>query len=459
MKKHTALYISTLLFLVIFTPSCKKYLDKKSDNSLIVPKTLQDIQALLDDASLMNQRITPSFLEQTTDDYFLNISLPSIDNYASRGATNQKAYRWQLYSQDYPYPNDWSKNYIPVYNANLSLEAIDKIPETNANKSQWENVKGSALFFRAYSFLNLAWTFAKAYDNTSADNDLGIVLKLSSDFNIKSTRASVRQTYERIITDALEAAELLPNSSLHVFRPSKAAAYGLLARAYLSMRDYANAFKYSNLCLNIKNNILDYNNPGSAFSTPFTNPEIIFYTEENTVFVANSTGAAKIDTILFSTYATADLRRSRFFTASQGYQRFRGSYSVSSSTFFTGIATDEIYLTRAECNARLHNKDSAMADLNFVIKNRWKNTVSYPVITAADDTDALNKILLERRKELIMRGLRWNDIKRLNKEGANITLTRKIYNDTYQLLPNANYYALPLPPDIIALTGMIQNPQ
>jgi starch-binding outer membrane protein, SusD/RagB family len=56
-----------------------------------------------------------------------------------------------------------------------------------------------------------------------------------------------------------------------------------------------------------------------------------------------------------------------------------------------------------------------------------------------------------------MRGLRWIDIKRLNKEGAGIVLKRLIGDKTYTLQPNDPRYALPLPADIILNTGMQQN--
>jgi hypothetical protein len=56
-----------------------------------------------------------------------------------------------------------------------------------------------------------------------------------------------------------------------------------------------------------------------------------------------------------------------------------------------------------------------------------------------------------------MRGLRWSDIKRLNKENYQITPERKIGSNTYLLPPNSSRYALPLPDDIIRLTGMQQN--
>jgi starch-binding outer membrane protein, SusD/RagB family len=57
----------------------------------------------------------------------------------------------------------------------------------------------------------------------------------------------------------------------------------------------------------------------------------------------------------------------------------------------------------------------------------------------------------------LMRGIRWIDIKRLNKEGKNIIPKRLIDGQTYLLPLESSYYALPLPQDILNLTGMPQN--
>jgi hypothetical protein len=171
---------------------------------------------------------------------------------------------------------------------------------------------------------------------------------------------------------------------------------------------------------------------------------------------SHSPPRALIDTTLYESYMDDDLRKSAFFTASNGYHKFKGSYTRS-NTFFTGITTAEMYLISAECYARLNDVDNAMEQLNTLLLNRISSGNFIPV-TAVDQTDALNTILEERRKELIFRGLRWSDIKRYNEMGASITLHRLIDGVTYTLAPNANYYALPLPDDIIRITGMQQNP-
>lgn len=89
---------------------------------------------------------------------------------------------------------------------------------------------------------------------------------------------------------------------------------------------------------------------------------------------------------------------------------------------------------------------------------RWKTGTFVP-FTASTSSGALATILAERRKELMMRDLRWMDIKRLNKEGAGITLKRIVAGQPYQLQPNEPRFALPLPAYVLALTGMQQNPR
>jgi len=73
---------------------------------------------------------------------------------------------------------------------------------------------------------------------------------------------------------------------------------------------------------------------------------------------------------------------------------------------------------------------------------------------------ALEVILRERRKELIFRGLRWYDLKRLNLSAAtSTTLSRTVAGQTYSLLPNSNAYVFPIPLDVIERGGLEQNPR
>ncbi|WP_300597142.1 RagB/SusD family nutrient uptake outer membrane protein [Niabella sp.] len=450
--------VLTSFVLCFWLTGCAKFLDRKTTNEVVMPQTIADMQALLDDAEIVMNLGTPASGEAGADDYFI-----LSDYYKTCSSREQAIYRWQPY--DYKWDNDWSKSYAPIYNANYCLELLRKQERNAVNAARWNNVYGSALFFRSYYFLQLSWIYAKAYDEATAATDLGIVLRLTYDFNDPSRRASVADCYRQIINDTREAADYLPDYPEHVYRPSKMAAYALLARSFLSMRQYDSAHRYADLCLNMKNDLIDFNGDPdlAALSTtyPFKrfNKETIFYTE---MTKADAWGVmlptrSKVDSVLYATYEAADLRKKAYFLESGGYYRFRGSYSKAIGPF-TGLATDEMYLIRAECSARkgATGVPDALSDLNTLLAKRYTSGGFNKIITSSA-SEILNRVLEERRKELIWRGIRWADIKRLNKEGRNIVLNRVVDGQRYQLEPNANYYALPLPTDIITITGMPQN--
>lgn len=453
-KNHLFFYSLVFIFLACCT-GCKKYLAVKSDNSLVIPSTLNDLQALLDDASTMNYN-TPGFGGASADEYFTD-----QDSYNSFTVFNQQVYTWIKYP--YKYPNDWGLAYGAIYNANLCLERVVNIQPMPNELLEWNNVKGSAFFYRAYYFAELSWLFAKVYDAATAETDKGIVLRLGTDFNKASVRSSTKVSYEQVIADAKAAALYLPPAPQQTTRPSKAAAYGLLARVYLSMRQYDSAGRYADLALQIKHSLMDYNNPAQVDGTgyyPFKriNEETIFYTTMNYYLALSHPlmSNAMVDTVLYGSYDSNDLRKTIFFSEAGNYKKFKGNYAADFA-LFSGIATDELLLTRAECFVRNNQSQKALEDMNVLLVNRYA-TGTFTPITVGSTLTLLQTILNERKKELLFRGsLRWVDVKRLNKENAGIELKRRISNQTFSLPPNDNRYALQIPEDIIENSGIAQN--
>lgn len=446
--------------LIMLTGSCKKFLDKKQNAKLIVPSTLTDLRTLLDDASTMNLLRTPSYGETSADDYYMTDEYFDLVG-SVVGVAYQHFYLWQSYF-DPNAQNDWGTAYQPIYNANLALDILKTIPRSQPSVTEWDHIRGAALFFRSYYFLALLWNYSKAYDAANSGTDPGIVLRMTSDFNQKSVRASVEQSYNQVLKDTKEAIRLLPESSAYKIRPTKAAAYGLLARCYLSMRIYDQAYLYSDSCLQFSNELMDYNdeNDVNYDDLPFRefNRETIFYSQMNNNGLIFGTGNAVsgIDTLLLDSYSDDDLRKTLFFEPIGYYQIFKGTYTSNIYTCFSGIATDEIYLIRSESAIRIGKIQQGLADLNALLQKRYK-TGTFTMPTELDAEQALDYCLNERRKELLMRGLRWSDIKRLNLEGKEIVQKRIIHGKTYTLMPNSDFYALPIPEDIIKLTGMMQN--
>ena len=446
-------FISCLVLLLATAGSCKKYLDQKPDKSLVIPTTVDDLQALLDNYRKVNLN-DPSGGEMSSDNYYLT----SEDwNNLDEGLRN--LYVWENGNFFPSFNNMWNNASQAIYIPNVVLDNLQQIERNTGNRAEWDNVKGEALYLRAREFHLMAITWALAYDSLTSTNDLGIPLRLNSDFNILSKRANLESTYKQITEDLRRSIALLPEAATGLYRPSRTAAYAMLARVFLSMRKYHEARIYSDSALALYHDLIDYNtfNPMASRPVASLNTETLFYSAAGN-WGPLSNSKAKIDSVLYNQFDSNDLRKVIFFKSNNdGTFGFKGTYTGGTAQL-TGPATDEVYLMRAECFAREGNISGAMDDLNTLLITRWKSGTFIP-FTASNKTDALNLILMERRKELMYRELRWMDIKRLNKEGANIVLKRSIDGNSYVLPPNDPRYALPIPEDVINLTGMKQNPR
>lgn len=434
-----------------------KFLDVKPDKALLVPETLSDIQALLDNNdNVIN--ISPGLTEVSADNYATTDAAYN----ALRTDLEKTAYIWSNQSEQLSNVADWDVPYKQILYANVGLEALDKVSKNPLNSSEINSLKGAALFIRTHAMYNLAQEFAAPYDMKSASQLPGIPIRLSSNVNERKGRGTIDETYSQMIADLKQAEELLPAASNFKSRPTKAAAYGLLARIYLQMDNYENAGSATNSALLLNGKLMDYNSLDVAAARPFpvalpnANEEVVYHTRMQVYTLLSSTASA-IDASLYNSYHSNDLRKTAFFMSrAGGIFTFKGHYTGSGDTF-GGIATDELYLIRAECYARKGNSSEAMKDLNTLLEKRWKKGTFSP-FTAANADDALKQILIERRKELVFRGIRWSDLRRLNKDPKfAVTLTRKVNGETFTLPPNDKRYTLLIPQREISGSGIEQN--
>lgn len=488
MKQRTYNFIITLLVIATTATSCKKFLDVERSNQEKFIETADDCQKILDNygdfiTAGMNNAY-PSDGEASADNYYFG-----ENRYNQLSDENKKITTWHPEAQRSAALVQWQNPYKIVYYANLVLDNLVKIKEPDQQKMN--SIKGSALFFRAFTFWNLAQLYAGAYVQGAANNSPGIPLRLTSDLNDKTERGTVQQTYDRIVEDLKSAVELLPVTSSISTRPNKVAAYAMLARVYLSMEDYQNALSSASSALQLNNNLLDYSTLSTSSETPFirfNNKEIIFHavmgTEPNLfanlLFPGISTflPGAFVSSDLYNSYGNNDLRKQVFYKLNGSQYpdtyRFTGNYDQeSSAALFTGLAVDEVFLTRAECYARSGDQDAAMSDLNTLLRSRWakdgNGNSTYVNASAATPEQALFKILEERRKELVFRGLRWTDLRRLNRDNRfKINIERKLVSG---LPPNQVVtvigslpagdprYVLLIPNEVMAISGIAQNPR
>src|SRR5690606_8938737 len=451
MKKIIIGYILTLTLPFV---GCEQYLDEKPVRSLAVPTKLADLQAILDNENRMSWNVYPESGDIAADYYYLTAA-----NWESRNETVRGRYVWSPTADT---QLDWEFCYSRIFDTNIVLDNLDAVSLGGMTVSQKNQIKGTALFVRAWNYFHLVQLFSPAFHESVANEPLGVPLKLTADINEHVVRNTIRETYQRIVDDLKASAELLPEKVDTPLRPDAAAAYAALARVYFWMADYDSALKYSDLVLTIDNELMDYNDIDNTARDPFElfNREVLYHVTMRATSGVFVRTRCLVDTNLLATYKLGDLRRLVFYSqGNNGDWQFKGDYSGDNGgTLFFGLALDEVVLTKAEALARLGREIEAIDVLNLLLKNRWSKDKFKP--TQVEDTDDVLKLILEeRRKELAFRGgIRWGDLKRLNLYPELATeLTRKIDNETYQLLPNDLRYSFLVPEEVISLSGINQN--
>ncbi len=129
----------------------------------------------------------------------------------SISALYRNCYTWQkqLYTRDEIL--DWALPYREAFYSNVVLTGLSGLSVNRAQQTQYNNEKGSALFFRAHAFYQLSQVFAPYYSiNNNNDNASGIPLRLQADINEPIQRAGLKASYDQIFSDLQQALPLLP---------------------------------------------------------------------------------------------------------------------------------------------------------------------------------------------------------------------------------------------------------
>jgi len=427
-----------LILVSVILHGCKKFLDIKPDKSLTTINNLEDLQSLLDNTSLT---MTTNLQDIISDDYYL-----PTETFNTLKSDARDAYIWDPASNGIL---NWKYNYQTIRVCNVVLSELKNLNSNNLDN--FNSIKGQALMKRAFSFFLLSQIFAPPLTDSTKEL-LSIPLRLLPDIEKNYPRSTVAETYEQIIKDLKEAIQLLPSYGETMNRPDKANTSALLARVFLSIRDYQNALIYSNQYLETNEKLIDYNNldPNASSPIPPYNEEICYnIITDGALWTLRG---ANIDSNLIESYDSMDLRKKIFFENKiNGVYTFRGNYGSNGNfSAFAGITVSEMILIKAECLARKGDSTLALDELNKLLIKRFV-LGSFKPITLPTSGGLIQKVLQERRKELIFRSVRWSDIRRLNLEGKNIILTRLVDGSIYQLAPNDLRYTWIIPNEIMAL--------
>ncbi|SHM39769.1 RagB/SusD family nutrient uptake outer membrane protein [Chryseobacterium polytrichastri] len=173
--------------------------------------------------------------------WFINASDDMVTGRARSEADNAKNF-----SSNYIAAGDletqWNKRYSVIGVANRVIRNIDNIQTSVAVKNKY---LGEALFMSSRMYFELAYN----YGNEKAGIPI-IDRTKEPDPNPIPRATNVMENYNYIVNDLKKAAELLPKQedlpAKDFGRPHKAAAWALLAKVYLFMKDYQNAAFWAN---------------------------------------------------------------------------------------------------------------------------------------------------------------------------------------------------------------------
>ena len=454
MKKYIYKWLIPVLLFALVLASCDKYLD-------IQPKGVRLLETVTDYDRWLNSNVLETSIPGEIvllEDYIDILDIPS-----PIVSSDDRVYTWHKeFSENVTAaPVIWEQHYKTIYYFNSVIQGIDEA--TGGTEEEKKSLKAEALLGRAFEYLYLVNLYGKVYDANTANQDLAVPFVISNDLEDDTpARSTVQYIYNHIITDIETAIPDLPvENTQNRYRGSVAAAYSVLARTYLYMRDYTKAAQNAQLALdNEPNPIVDFNTISTRTSHIATRTDAIYAKH------CGNLRSERPALNFLQSFDPSDLRL-------PFYYRNLGDYSFTErgDTYFfpetntvadlnCGPTVAEMRLILAEAAAHRNELETACDELDHVRKCRFPTT-TYVKYESDVQEEVLQKVLDERTFEFAYTGLRWFDMRRLDAEGRMPDVYRYDgENNVIATLPaGSNKYTLQIPIQVLYFNpGWPQNP-
>jgi hypothetical protein len=387
----------------------------------------------------------------------------------------ERAYNFNATQEDLNFDGYYDDLYDLINQVNLLLDRLNAFsffsdPELN-------QLQAELLTIRAFTHYQVSLVFAQNYGFTEDASHLGVVyntriLIAGEDFPARETMASTYNLIKMDLDDALglyNSTQLLSGPSYSYFNSLTTSA--LYARIALQMNDWETARDFadsvittSGINLTLEENyiteweadelpvneiILEFSAPRTSEGDVSSSVSAFYIYNSNTNYADYSASGD-----LLNLYNTEDIRSNMFLQ--QGLNTTINGVSSVQDYFFTKkfqdnagtsfIRLSEMYLIRAESNARLNVLGTALQDLNSI-----RERANLEPLLSQDNL--LDEIFLERRRELAFEGHLLFDIARFKKDvERNNDCIATVCNLNYP----SNFYILPIPESSVLLNQNMQ---
>ncbi|MEN7549473.1 RagB/SusD family nutrient uptake outer membrane protein [Rapidithrix thailandica] len=321
----------------------------------------------------------------------------------------------------------WRNIFEALTNVNNILEAIPDLTEKAPNhQEEIKFIQGQTLFLRALCHLDLSKAYAQHYTFTPDASHLGVpVLLKTPGAEDNVARQTMQKTYEQIINDLKQSAELLENFEAEdAFTVSQEAAWALLSRVYLYQEEWQLAVDYADKVIQSgRFSLTEAEEYKDMYQTSEAGDEAIlrFYLREKDSRTLAAMYSSVSSTVycsqqLYDQFAEKDVRKTMFEEPLSG-KLISVKYAVKNNeTNYVPIdpfvvRLSEIYLNRAEAFWQLNQPGKAAMDVKKLLEQRVPE-VDHEAVLHLDKEPLYSLICMERRKELCFEGHRLYDISR-----------------------------------------------
>lgn len=381
----------------------------------------------------------------------------------------------------------WTLQYTSIDHAN---NIIANIPLDENSKESLKHLKGQAYALRGHNYLNLVRQYQFTYVKDPQAKAVPIYTEPTNPTTEPKARATVQEVYDQIISDLKEAERLLPGFERTVKnRFDLHVVYGLLARTYLTLEEWALAAEYAQKAregypimsaTQYTEGFNDVGNPEWIWGHPQTATQNLGGASylsyiDTTPYTTNASGtnlyfgynSIMPDPHFIALFESGDIRKSLFDIANQPaeaiyrsyrYRKFRNKHPNRDGHIVLMRSSEQL-LIQAESKARLDDVPAAVEILNEL---RLKRNLPALSASSFNKASVLEAIFLERRKELWGEGFRLYDILRLQTAPVRKETTETFvdaagntarvlghwitkFPDGSALVPNSKYYLFPIP--------------